>query len=365
MKTDRLRLGIAARRYRGRQFGEQTSYLRGLIRIAHRKGLSAYVFEPGGIDLATRSVVGWTLRAGRWKKGRFPLPDVVHDRAWRLGPKTERAFREAIAEMTGNGIPVFNPHFGDKLDMHRVLSCCEGAADHLPETRPLTPESLHELAGRYPTVYAKPRAGRQGKGIAVCRRRGEVWRIARQAPSGRVKSSTASSAEEAVGLIARDRPADEYLVQQGLDLVKVNGGSVDIRVIVQRNHRGAWMVTGKGVRVGPRGGLVSNLHAGGRAASLASLPSGSLKRKRRLSEEIGRLAVAVAGGISAAFPTAGEIGLDLGLDRDGHLWVLEVNRQPGRALFSRAGLLRSWRRSRLRVVQFAGYLARKARAGSI
>ena len=48
------------------------------------------------------------------------------------------------------------------------------------------------------------------------------------------------------------------------------------------------------------------------------------------------LALTTAEALGEVYPTLGEIGLDVGIDRDGRLWILEVNRQPGRSLWNSA-----------------------------
>jgi len=207
-------------------------------------------------------------------------------------------------------------------------------------------------------VYVKPARGRQGKGISVCRRRerGWSWRRADQGPS---RARVLPTAQAVVDACRRGRPGERFLAQQGLDLVKLSGGTVDIRVIVQRDRRGEWGVSAIGVRKGRRGGLVSNLHAGGRALSFFRLARGTrLKRPpSRIRRDIKVLALDTAAAMSRVYPTLGELGIDIGLDVHGKLWILEINRQPGRALFSRARLRGAWRRSRRRVVDFAKYLA--------
>lgn len=356
-KSARPTLGIAARTFRRRRFGEQTSYLRGLVAIARRKGMNAYVFGPGDVDWPRQRVRGWSPVPGGWRRRWHPLPDVVYDRVWGLGPLGRRRFAEELKRFEEHGIPCFNPDFGDKLDVYRTLHGTEALAPHLPETLPLTAENLLALAARHRYVYVKPARGRQGKGISVCRKLKRGWHWTRASAPRR--SQTLPSAEAVVAACRRGRAGDAFLVQQGLDLVRLASGTVDVRVIVQRDSRGQWQVSAVGVRAGRRGRLVSNLHAGGRAMGLSRLVraariKGSLARIRRQVAEVALLA---AEALSRAHPSLGELGVDIGLGPEGRAWILEVNRQPGRALFARARLRKAWRRSRIRVVEFARFLA--------
>lgn len=358
MRRKRPVVGIVARRFRTRAFGEQTSYLRGIIKLATARGMKGYVFGVGDVDWTRARIYGWHPAGKGWVRRWFPFPDVVYDRAWGLDAAARAAHVEALQRLNRLGIPHFNPDFGDKIDVYNLLLTSERVARHLPETLPLTARNVGLLGERFSTLYIKPTRGRQGKGIRRCRRLSDGWSLQSTGARGAVTRRLPSE-EAVVGACLRGADGEPYLVQQGLDLVTLSRGTVDIRVIAQRNLFGEWRVSAIGVRAGKPGGLVSNLHAGGRALTLTKLVRGARLREpvARLNARIHNLALEAAEVLSRAYPTLGELGIDIGLDTRGRIWILEINRQPGRALFSRARLRRAWRRSRFRVVQFAKFLA--------
>lgn len=362
MGVCRFYFGIAARRQRRRIFGEQTSFFRGLIRCASKRGVRAFVFEPGDLRLSEGRVRGWVPGKSGWRRRWYPLPDVVYDRVWGLGAEERARFRELVERLVEQAdIPVFNPDFGDKLAVWTLLSEEQALAAHLPRTLPLSPHSVEELTGEFPVVFIKPVRGRQGKGIYRVARRGARLVATYRAGSGALRTRAFASAEELVGHIHERAGRAAFLVQQGLDLARAGSRAADLRVVAQRDARGQWRISGVGVRLGAPGGFLSNLHAGGRASTLPQLVRRARLRvpSRRLRRDAERLALAAVNALSQAHPLLGEVGLDLGVDRRGHLWILEANRQPGRATFARAGLRRSWLATRRRVVEFAGFLARR------
>ena len=272
----------------------------------------------------------------------FPCPTSFTTARVGLDEREQLAHAQTLERLERFGIPHFNPDFGDKIDVYHLLLASESVAAHLPETLPLTAENLKDLGARYSTLYIKPSRGRQGKGIRKCRRLKEGWSLMKTAAKGRV-IRTLPTEEAIVAACARLKSGERYLVQRGLDLIRFAGGTVDIRVITQRDRLGDWRVSAIGVRAGRPGGLVSNLHAGGRAITLTKLVRGARLKQSvsRLSERIKVVALAAATAMSSRYPTVGELGIDIGLDTQGHIWILEVNRQPGRALFSRARLKRA------------------------
>ena len=365
MGSCRFYFGIAARRQRRRIFGEQTSFFRGLIRCASKRGIRAFVFEPGDLHLAEGRVRGWVPGKGGWRRRWYPLPDVVYDRVWGLGPEERSRYRELVERLTAEAdIPVFNPEIGDKLAVWTLLAQDPALAPHLPRTLPLSSENVEELIREYSSVFIKPVRGRQGKGIYRVVRRGANLLTTVRLGSGALRTRAFGSAGELVDRILARGGYGAYLVQQGLDLARAGRRAADVRVVAQRDARGEWRVSGVGVRLGAPGGFLSNLHAGGRASTLSELVRRARLRvpARRLRRAAERLALLAVKSLGEAYPLLGEVGLDLGVDRRGHLWILEANRQPGRATFARAGLRRSWLATRRRVVEFAGFLALRRKA---
>ena len=354
---------IAARRFHKRLFGEQTSYLRGLIRIARRHHMDGYVFSPLDIDWERRRVKAYVPTNGGWKVVQRGFPHVVHDRLWGLGKEKAEKCRLALGRLESEyGVAVFNPDFGDKLEVHALLAQDPKLALHLPETLPLSADAIERIAEAHRALYIKPVRGRQGKGIVKAERSESSWKAARRSESGAAVKRSLKDAAQLVAFAVDGQPPDEYLVQQDLDLMRRGRSAVDIRAIVQRDIEGRWRVSAIGARVGRPGGFVSNLHAGGTAMTLQRLVRGLPRapKAKTLAAMVRVLALKCAAQMSSAHPTLGELGLDLGLDRTGKLWIIEVNRQPGRALFSRARLTKSWRTSRIRVVQYAWYLSKKS-----
>lgn len=353
-------LGIGARRFVG-GFGEQSSYLRGLIMMASRMGMRAFVFEPGSIDFENRTIRGWAYGKRGWFRKQYPWPDVIYDRVWGISSAQKDRYDADLARLWTQGrVPSFNPRFEGKLELHQIMAESLDLIPHLPRTLALDEDNVELLGREFPTLFVKPVHGRQGKRISLCVKTKDGWRIKRRLKDGSTRLSLARTPAQLVTHCAGRSSPNTFLVQQGLDLVRVAGGTVDIRVIAQRDKSGTWSVTGIGARVGAKGGFVSNLHAGGRAYSLKQLCQHRSIRmsSRQLASQISRLVLTTVNHLTNHLPFLGEVGLDIGLDTDGRLWILEVNRQPGRALFARARLYKSWRLSRVRIIQFASYLAK-------
>src|SRR5690606_23262967 len=139
-------------------------------------------------------------------------------------------------------------------------------AKALPETRRVaSPRDLAAMLARYPSIYIKSVHG--GKGI-------DIWQVnalgqGRYAVRhtdrrGRSRGSTTTSLGPLTRAILR-RPRQPFIAQARLWLMRWRDRIFDIRVLVQKDGTGQWQITGMGLRVGPKGSIVSNLHGGGTA----------------------------------------------------------------------------------------------------
>lgn len=198
---------------------------------------------------------------------------------------------------------------------------------YVPETKPFSRAALDEMTARYGMVYFKPTDGTGGGGIA---------RIERTSPGKfRVKKDlnlftepSPSALFRRLNRIARGR---SYLLQKGIHLQKSGGKPFDLRVTVQKTVQGRWVPTAMFVKVGKPGKVVTNYHQGGKLELIERTlaRSGySPARIRKYKDRLKLLGMQTAWCFDRRSPRFRELGLDVALDREGRLWILEVNTRP-------------------------------------
>jgi hypothetical protein len=123
----------------------------------------------------------------------------------------------------------------------------------------------------------------------------------------------------------------EYIIQQGIPLMKHEGLPFDLRVLTQKNLQRNWETTGILGRVAAPGKIITNIHGGGRLATFNELvrPHFDQDRFQQLRSELYRLGIHTAVQLQRSFPRLKEIGIDIALDEDGRPWIIEVNTLPG------------------------------------
>ncbi|MFZ5641270.1 MAG: hypothetical protein ACOY4Q_11375, partial [Bacillota bacterium] len=119
-------LGILAHRTgkQARLFGEQTSFLKKLIRTGRTMNMLVYVFSPGDVYWEPGVVCGYTLNGTgeekTWQQAVYPFPDVIYDRGLFPSGEQRRAAAEFRKRMRAQAAGrYFNPAFFGKWKTHR------------------------------------------------------------------------------------------------------------------------------------------------------------------------------------------------------------------------------------------------------
>lgn len=344
-QTDMLHLGptigIFATSLPNRGACDPTSVQAELIYLTHiSKSLPGqiYVFTPASIDWQSLTVRGYSYRQssgasrGSWISSVYPLPDVVYDRvSSRKGEAREQIKNAKRLLMQQPYLKYFNPSFLNKWRVHEMLMTNPRLHPHLPETRPLTTENLAAMVQTYGTVYVKPSNGSLGLGIirVTQDKKGTLNYVVHRRKRFRSNADNAADFMVKTRSIRADKP---YIVQQGINMATYHGSPFDIRIIFQKNGKGEWQIGKKFARVAPRGSSVANLSSGGKALPSKILMKAVFRKAALIEEknqEIREVCQQVATTIERASQMIyGELGLDLGLDKNGNIWLIEANSKP-------------------------------------
>lgn len=303
----------------------------GLYRqITLRGGPDVILFALDDLDLGARRVRGFVPTDGGWRRVVAPMPAVIHKRVlFSFG------IESALKRLQRRGTRFINPPLmNDKARMHANLLRHPRVKDHLPLTDWYRPDELARWMDNGATAVLKPRIGSVGKGIIRLKPLGDKIVFTTEHASRVV-----SRKQLRERLAGRVRPG-KYLLQQYIKLARYNGRPFDLRVPVQRNHHGTWVIAGIVAKVAVRHPFLTNLAQGGLAmpAGKALAEAFSPLQADEIVADVERLAMDVAHGVARRFPDAADLGLDIGVDERGKPWLIEVNTRDQRITFLQAGM---------------------------
>lgn len=312
-----------------------------LIRTGYEMGVSVCVITVKDLKPRNKRMIGhiYNVETNTWSQQWIATPHVIYNRI----PNRQDEARPEVqltlqACLKNPHIRLFNPMFFNKWTLFEWLNNARTTAKYIPITRKMTNcAELETVLKTYPTVYLKPIRGKAGKGIMKLQRaylrqlRKPEFRLSVQETKGSliIKSTTLSQLWNKVQEQMEDD--EEYIIQQGITLSRYKRRPFDLRVLVQKNAKGEWDLTGIGARLAgklsitthvPRGGsiddpeklLASGFGIEGARKILVRTKKASLAIARQIEKKSGHL--------------LGEMSMDLGIDTGGNIWFFEANSKP-------------------------------------
>lgn len=351
-------IGIAAnlKADKTKPFAGQTFFVRQLIEQAQAMGAICFAFSLHDINYSQAQIRGYTYENNVWEKRLYPLPDVILPRS--NNEINRHAFRRKLMQM---GVHFFNPPGIGKWGTYKAMLKNPRLIEYLPITRLLNNFSeLEGMLNKYPRVYVKPVTGSQGKNIVriSSNKRTGIYEYQYQVKQRRINEK-ANSLNELEHRLRLSLGKKRYLVQQQINLLRLKGSIMDLRVMTQKNRTGKWLVTGKVFRIGTFGSITSNISGGGSVGDIQSMLKlfFNHKRVKEIINEVEFLALETARTLEGRLGPIGELGIDIGVDQAGRVWLIEANLKPARRVFTLIGDNETRLLSVRRPIEYCIYLA--------
>ncbi|MEO3943994.1 YheC/YheD family protein [Gorillibacterium sp. CAU 1737] len=318
-------------------FGPRTAYVRDLMDAGKDRGFF-FGFSPSGVNWEAETVTGYfQTPGGGWTRKTVPLPDVVYNRLPNRTAEKSASLRDFKERFVQRKIPIFNWSFFDKWDVYRLLDGDRDASQHVPDSQinPTT-EDIRQMLERHRFLYLKPTAGSLGFGIyRLTHNPGKGYFLRYRKDGGNVLLRFPRF-EGLIDMLRRQKlKMVQYVAQQGIRLIEIDGCPIDFRFHLTKNIRNEWVVSGIGAKKAGRGSVTTHVRTGGQLMvpdQVLSITQGD--RAGIVMEKAKETAIKLAKAIEQAYPhRLGELGLDLGIDQAESIWMFEANSKPGRTIF--------------------------------
>jgi hypothetical protein len=318
--------------------GKEAQYLGEMISYARQYGVFIYLFYSNGVNWANKTIKGYTLNflkysSNIWMEGEYPLPDIVYNRIRSRYIEQSNMIINLLEQFEYAGIYLFNTRFLDKWEVYKTLQNSPLLMSMLPPTALFNYESLCRFLEKYPELFLKPRNSSIGKGIIKVKRMPGyyMFALAQSSKPSWYRYSSPEKLYEAIIDLMPDK--SRYLVQMGIALAKINNRIFDLRVQVQKNGKGKWVLTGVGVRAAAPERFVTHIPNGGSAQPYkevierifgysAEIKS-ALDRQLQLITNETPVVLENSPGLKLAI-----LAIDIGIDERGKMWIIEVNSKP-------------------------------------
>ena len=282
------------------------------------------VFALNKVDTASRLIEGYCYNPVKnyWQRGIFPYPSSIY-RTIGLSEKWKNHFLSAI------GDKMFNDTFFSKWKMYQWFSNDTRINSHIPYTILYqSHQDVLDLLQKFKKIYIKPVSGLRGRRIVQISMENKLF-VFKYREGGINSKVTLENPSEVSEFIQKRFNNGRYLIQQAIELLEYEGGTVDFRCIMQKNQSNSWVCKTIIGRQGDKGSIVSNISGGGTAFRavdilVKAIPS-SQENVFVLNKKIEYFAVDVCNALDEFGINCGTLGLDIGVDTQGGLWLIEIN----------------------------------------
>ncbi|MCL6602758.1 MAG: YheC/YheD family protein [Paenibacillus sp.] len=346
-----------------RKFCGNRNNFRDIIKVGRDLGYFVYVVTVRDLKLDSRVITGFVpIPGGKlWSSIPVPLPQIIYNRI----PTRELEEKPLIARKIAQclerpDIVLYNPFFFNKWHLFEWLKGSRATSKHVPQTKRLrSSRTLSSMLKYHNSLYLKPENGKAGKGIMRLMYRSDAILPYRLQIQGGKRNLTykAASLERLWTRIGKEKGTEMYIVQQAIELTTHRGRPFDLRVLLQKNGRGSWGVTGIGARLAGARSITTHVPRGGSIEEPASMLEGTFGNERAAAilRSVPTTALLIARQIERACErTLGEMSMDLGVDESGGLWFFEANSRPMK--FDEPAIRKL---SLERIFQYSQYLAQQ------
>lgn len=202
---------------------------------------------------------------------------------------------------------------------------------YLPVTRTYHPRAMLEMLNNHKAIFIKPDKGGGGKGAI------KVTFLGDQCLCQDLFQQVIVPFNQVCNWVERRlQPKKRYLIQQAIDLAKIQDRPFDIRVLLQKPKQ-EWIISGICAKVAAPGKIVTNFCKGGKPTEVEqALSKANFVKKgsnNDLIMELMEVSKEVAKTLNYKFTGLKELGIDAGVDRHRRIWIFEVNTRPNFEMF--------------------------------
>lgn len=350
--------------YPYRPIGERSAIFAKLLSTAKSVGALPFVFGEQHIDWENGQINGFFYHQNKWERMDIPFPNVIYDRLPnRLSEKLLKPKNIKERLQVEYLIPWYNPGFFNKLDIYERLYQNDIVSKYLPETLSFQSFStIERMLADYGHVFIKPKNSSLGQGIhqIIFNKKNNTYFCRYQDDQGGNKLTRFKSLESLVKNRFAKTNLATMLVQQGIHLMRMDQRPIDYRIHTNKDELGKWQVTAIAAKVAGHGSVTTHLQSGGEIKTIEDIFPDQIERQKylsKLNEVVIDMSIALEQQVQGII---GEVGFDVGIDRNGDIWVLEANSKPGRSIFNHPHLRKFEVLSRKLSLAFAVFLSEQA-----
>jgi predicted RNA-binding protein YlxR (DUF448 family) len=313
---------------------QEMEYCTEIAKRAGRYGIAVYRFTPLDIDPLTEKVHGRAFdgKTESWVKGTFDIPSFLYDRCFYRSDIRSKKCKPIMQWLKHRPDLVFLGYgFPGKWDVYEKMIEHPLLSPYVPKTARLQSDAdILRMIRREQAVICKPEHGAGGRGIYVIQKAERKLHIRDASGQTTALVEQKSELEQWTATLLQHH---SYLIQPFLPLQTKANEPFDVRFLFQKDDTGKWIERCRAVRVGRPGTFIANVRAGADVCDflewIRSFPS---SQRILIIDGIETIIRALPSYVDEQFGPLFELGIDIGITKEGGVWIIDVNSKPGRKI---------------------------------
>ncbi|MEC5423489.1 YheC/YheD family protein [Virgibacillus sp. C22-A2] len=276
-------------------------------------------FTAADIDINRKKINGKILVNDKWITKEVGIPAFIDISALCFKYKEEVQFLRENSILSTERLP-------SKYKVDKKIKR-DGEFSHLiiPSGTFTNFNDFHEFLEHHVQIVLKPKNGQKGEGIYMLSKNESDYTLSYK------NDETQISKEVLENFFEEEINKEKYIFQKFINSRSKTGDPFDCRIRLEKNGNGKWGVAINLVRIGTGQKVVSNVSQGGSVNKLNSFLRNNFEDKQDvIKTRIVDLAKTFPYKLERLFNRRfTSLGLDIGIDRDGNLYLFEINTAPG------------------------------------
>ncbi|WP_251047279.1 YheC/YheD family protein [Oceanobacillus sp. ISL-74] len=303
-----------------RNFKKPFEFVRLLAKTSKYYGIDIVYCHPSDVDTENARINGKILINNKWEPINISIPEYIDLNAYCY------KYKDTINYLKEKTLLSSPRRFGSKQSVYKKIIDDGQFAKIVPPTLLINSENDFRLIiEEYNKIILKPKKGHKGKGIYMINIVDGNYHVTQNCEEKIYNQS------EMGAFLQKQIIPNNYLGQKYVDSTTINGDPFDCRIRLEKNGEGNWEVVINLVRIGSGNKVVSNVAQGGSVNKLKPFLKYNYPNKwNEIKEEIIYVATYLPDKIEQLFnKKTSFLGIDLGIDKEGNIYLFEVNSAPG------------------------------------
>lgn len=283
------------------------------------------------------------------------IPRVIYNRAH----LNSKMVRQKLLQCIQSGAKVFNyiPIMNSKFYVHQLLEKEAHLTRYLPTTLKGSSKSLEYALQNMENFFLKPCYSSIGKGIMNIKKEidGDWYLYKKHIEKKSWEKRLFTTAE--INMVKRLFKKNSFVIQERIPLASFQNRPYDLRVVVQKDDIGNWIISGMVAKLAPEGQVITNVGRGGEIGLLQDYFTHNEISIQDIQKKINTLGIEIAKALEKEWPNIADLGLDIGITDNGIPYFIECNlRSQYGALRKYKEYLPLWEKIHDTPIAYANYL---------